>query len=90
MIELFGKQPEMAGALLEFLQVLAEEYAGNMKIEVKNDFATGKAADGSGQAEKVVGLLGMYVTAPGKLQLSAPCKELPIISSVNYRNYWCT
>lgn len=75
MIESLGKDPQVAGALLEFLQVLAEEYVGNLKIQVVNDFGRPgkkvKGADGvetvrgSEQADQVVGLLSMYVTAPG-------------------------
>lgn len=75
MIESLGEDPQMAGALLEFLQVLAEEYVGNLKIQVVNDFGRpGKKVKGpdgvetvrgSEQADQVVGLLSMYVTAPG-------------------------
>ncbi|KAL8287694.1 hypothetical protein RQP46_003552 [Phenoliferia psychrophenolica] len=66
MIELFGSEPAMAGALLEFLQVLAEEYNGNLKLDVKADF--GRENKGSGTQSKgsqVVGLLAMYVQATG-------------------------
>jgi transportin-3 len=70
MIELFGKEPVMAGALLEFLQVIAEEYCSNLKLDVRDDFGRGgKGPDGvvrgMAQAEQVVGLLSMYVSAPG-------------------------
>ncbi|SCV72869.1 BQ2448_4406 [Microbotryum intermedium] len=66
MIELLGQDPAMAAALLEFLQVLAEEYASNLKIEVKNDFGRGQAnGKGPSKGEQVVGLLSMYVQAPG-------------------------
>ncbi|GAA5991442.1 hypothetical protein JCM10908_005703 [Rhodotorula pacifica] len=64
MIDQFGKEPEMAAALLEFLQVLAEEFNSNFKIRVLNDF--GKESDASVQrGEQVVGLLSMYVQAQG-------------------------
>ncbi|KDE02798.1 hypothetical protein MVLG_06657 [Microbotryum lychnidis-dioicae p1A1 Lamole] len=66
MIELLGQDPAMAAALLEFLQVLAEEYASNLKIEVKNDFGRGQAnGKGPSKGEQVVNLLSMYVQAPG-------------------------
>ncbi|GAA5914269.1 hypothetical protein JCM6882_003675 [Rhodosporidiobolus microsporus] len=64
MIELFGKEPAMAAALLEFLQVLAEEYNSNYKISVNNDF--GREGEASvKRGEQVIGLLSMYVQAPG-------------------------
>lgn len=68
MIELFGKDPAMAGALLEWLQVLAEEYNSNLKLEVKNDFGRsgGKSVE---RGSQVIGLLSMYVSAPGELSL---------------------
>lgn len=62
----------MAGALLEFLQVLAEEYATNLKLEVRNDFGragkgdTGKGVARGEQAEQVIKLLSMYVQASGE------------------------
>lgn len=63
MIEQFGKDPAMAGALLEWLQVIAEEYNSNFKLDVKNDFGRSPA-----RSTQVVGLLSMYVQAPGELQ----------------------
>ncbi|GAA5997066.1 mRNA transport regulator MTR10 [Rhodotorula paludigena] len=64
MIDQFGKEPEMAAALLEFLQVLAEEYNSNMKINVRNEF--GREGEQSvRRGEQVIGLLSMYVQAPG-------------------------
>lgn len=72
MIELFGKEPAMAGALLEFLQVLAEEYNSNFKLDIRSDFGQlGKGEKGlqkgtNEQATQVVALLSMYVQAPGK------------------------
>lgn len=65
MIELFGKEPEMANALLEWLGAMAEEYQSNLKLEVKSDF--GKREKGTSQAEQVIGLLSMYSQAPGML-----------------------
>ncbi|KAK4704603.1 transportin-3, partial [Phenoliferia sp. Uapishka_3] len=66
MIELFGSEPAMAGALLEFLQVLAEEYNGNLKLEVKADFGReSKDKTKLSKGAQVVGLLSMYVQAPG-------------------------
>lgn len=60
----------MAGALLEWLQVLAEEYNSNFKLEVKNDF--GRGGDKSVErGSQVIGLLSMYVSAEGKLMLSS-------------------
>ena len=67
MIELFGKDPAMAGALLEWLQVLSEEYCSNMRLEVKNDFGR----DGAKRVERgtqVVSLLSMYVSASGEFR----------------------
>lgn len=64
MIDQFGKEPQMAAALLEFLQVLAEEYNSNFKIKVANDF--GREGDASvRRGEQVIGLLSMYVQAQG-------------------------
>ncbi|GAA6029887.1 hypothetical protein JCM8097_009154 [Rhodosporidiobolus ruineniae] len=64
MIDQFGKEPAMAAALLEFLQVLAEEYNSNYKITVKNDF--GREGEASvKRGEQVIGLLSMYSQAPG-------------------------
>ncbi|GAA5883264.1 hypothetical protein JCM3774_001788 [Rhodotorula dairenensis] len=64
MIDQFGKEPQMAAALLEFLQVLAEEYNSNFKIKVGNDF--GREGDASvRRGEQVIGLLSMYVQAQG-------------------------
>ncbi|GAA5857671.1 hypothetical protein JCM8547_004324 [Rhodosporidiobolus lusitaniae] len=64
MIEMFGKEPEMAAALLEFLQVLAEEFNSNYKISVNNEF--GREGEASvRRGEQVIGLLSMYVQAPG-------------------------
>lgn len=58
----------MAGALLEFLQVLAEEYNGNLKLDVKADFGReGKDGKTPSKGTQVVGLLSMYVQAPGEL-----------------------
>ncbi|BGP13168.1 hypothetical protein JCM10213_000252 [Rhodosporidiobolus nylandii] len=63
-IEMFGKEPEMAAALLEFLQVLAEEFNSNYNISVNNDF--GREGEASvRRGEQVIGLLSMYVQAPG-------------------------
>ena len=66
MIELFAKEPEMAGALLEWLGAMAEEFNGNMKLVVKNDFGRGSE---KAMADRVVGLLSMYVQAPGQFIL---------------------
>lgn len=66
MIDQFGKDPAMAGALLEWLQVLAEEFNSNFKIEVVNDFGRDQTK-GAARTAQVVGLLSMYVQAPGKL-----------------------
>ncbi|KAJ8296639.1 hypothetical protein OF846_000989 [Rhodotorula toruloides] len=64
MIDMFGKEPAMAAALLEFFQVLAEEYNSNYKINVNNDF--GREGDATvKRGEQVIGLLSMYVQAPG-------------------------
>ncbi|KAK4333544.1 mRNA transport regulator MTR10 [Rhodotorula toruloides] len=64
MIEMFGKEPAMAAALLEFFQVLAEEYNSNYKINVNNDL--GREGDATvKRGEQVIGLLSMYVQAPG-------------------------
>ncbi|BGP37073.1 Nuclear import receptor [Rhodotorula kratochvilovae] len=64
MIDQFGKEPAMAAALLEFLQVLAEEYNSNYKIEVKQEF--GREGEKTVQrGEQVIGLLSMYVQAAG-------------------------
>ncbi|KAI5479719.1 mRNA transport regulator (Mtr10) [Pseudohyphozyma bogoriensis] len=65
MVEMFGKEPAMAGALLEFLQVLAEEYSGNLKLDVKSDFGRPEEGKAGQQAAQVIGLLSMYVQAPG-------------------------
>lgn len=63
MIALFGSSPDMAGALLEWLGAVVEEYTSNLKIKVSSDFgAKGKAA---AQAEQVISLLSMYCQAPG-------------------------
>lgn len=71
MIDQFGKEPHMAAALLEFLQVLAEEYNSNFKIKVANDF--GREGDASvRRGEQVIGLLSMYVQAQG----ACACSEL--------------
>ena len=64
MIERFGKDPAMAGALLEWLQVLAEEFNSNLRIDVKNDFGRDQTK-GAARTVQVVGLLSMYVRAPG-------------------------
>ena len=70
MIESLGKDPAMAGALLEWLQVLAEEYNSNFKLEVKNDFGRsgGKSVE---RGSQVIGLLSMYVAAPGESSSTA-------------------
>jgi transportin-3 len=65
MIEMFGKEPEMAAALLEFLQVQAEEFATNFKIQVNNDFGR-EGPKTEKRGEQVIALLSMYVQAPGK------------------------
>ncbi|KAM0788019.1 hypothetical protein ACM66B_006218 [Microbotryomycetes sp. NB124-2] len=64
MVDLQGKDPNQAGSLLEFLQVVAEEYSHNMRIEVRNEFGAkqGKAAE---RGQQVISLLSMYVQAPG-------------------------
>ncbi|GAA5979043.1 hypothetical protein JCM5350_004214 [Sporobolomyces pararoseus] len=64
MIEMFGKEPEMAAALLEFLQVQAEEFATNFKIQVNNDFGR-EGPKTEKRGEQVIALLSMYVQAPG-------------------------
>jgi transportin-3 len=70
MIEQFGSDPAMAGALLEFLQVLAEEFTNNLKITVTSDFGRGPDVDAQGQpirrGEQLVNLVSMYVAATGK------------------------
>jgi len=70
MISQFGSDPAMAGALLEFLQVLAEEFTNNLKITVKSDFGRGPDVDAQGQpirrGEQLVNLVSMYVQAQGK------------------------
>ncbi|GAA6059173.1 hypothetical protein JCM10212_005518 [Sporobolomyces blumeae] len=64
MIDMFGKEPAMAAALLEFLQVEAEEFSSNYKINVNNDFGReGEKTEKRGQ--QVIALLSMYVDAPG-------------------------
>jgi transportin-3 len=69
MIEQFGKEPDMAAALLEFLQVLAEEFNSNYKISVNNEF--GREGEASvRRGEQVIGLLSMYAQAPGEFPLS--------------------
>lgn len=82
MIEQYGKEPSMAGALLEFLQVLAEEYATNLKLEVRNDFGRGAKGDSAGkevargeQADQVIQLLSMYVQASGESSRRAQVKK---------------
>ncbi|GAA6005186.1 hypothetical protein JCM10207_002891 [Rhodosporidiobolus poonsookiae] len=73
MIEQFGKEPALAAALLEFLQVLAEEYNSNYKINVKQDFGREGPASAK-RGEAVIGLLSMYVQAPGiTAQLQNQC-----------------
>lgn len=64
MIEMFGKEPEMAAALLEFLQVEAEEFSSNFKIQVNNDFGR-EGPKTTKRGEQVISLLSMYVQAPG-------------------------
>lgn len=64
MIQLLGTQPAMAPALLEFLQVLAEEYNSNMKLVVVNDLGRGGASSRA-RADQLVALLSMYIQAPG-------------------------
>lgn len=60
----------MAAALLEFLQVEAEEFSSNFKIQVHNDFGReGPKTEKRGQ--QVIGLLSMYVQAPGKLSFTS-------------------
>ncbi|GAA5924291.1 mRNA transport regulator MTR10 [Sporobolomyces koalae] len=73
MIDMFGKEPNMAAALLEFLQVEAEEFSSNFKIQVKNDF--GREGDKTTKrGEQVIALLSMYVQAPGiTAQLQNQC-----------------
>jgi len=70
MIDQFGTDPAMAGALLEFLQVLAEEFTNNLKITVKSDFGRGPDVDAEGRpirrGEQLVNLVSMYVQAPGE------------------------
>ncbi|KAM0745613.1 ARM repeat-containing protein [Meredithblackwellia eburnea MCA 4105] len=67
LIDQLGKEPTMAGGLLEFLQVVTEEFSGNMRIKVNNDFGNQKAPGvrGTEMGEKVVALLAMYLQAPG-------------------------
>jgi len=55
----------MAAALLEFLQVQAEEFATNFKIQVNNDFGR-EGPKTEKRGEQVIALLSMYVQAPGK------------------------
>ncbi|KAK4052049.1 Nuclear import receptor [Microbotryomycetes sp. JL201] len=64
MVDLQGKDPNQAGSLLEFLQVVAEEYVHNMRIEVKNEFGA-KQGNAAERGQQVIGLLSMYVQAPG-------------------------
>ncbi|GAA5966217.1 hypothetical protein JCM21900_003336 [Sporobolomyces salmonicolor] len=64
MIDMFGKEPAMAAALLEFLQVEAEEFNSNYKIQVNNDFGR-EGEKTAKRGEQVIGLLSMYVQAPG-------------------------
>lgn len=58
----------MAGALLEFLQVIAEEFANNLRLDVVSDFAKRgrNGDDGEKETKQVVGLLSMYLQAPGE------------------------
>ncbi|GAA5892283.1 hypothetical protein JCM8208_001501 [Rhodotorula glutinis] len=64
MIDQFGNEPAMAAALLEYLQVLAEEYNSNFKIQVKQEF--GREGEKTAQrGEQVIALLSMYVQAAG-------------------------
>lgn len=67
MIELFASDPAMAPALLEFLQVIAEEFESNLKLDVRSDFGRPSTANekGAEQANRVIGLLSMYVQAEG-------------------------
>ncbi|GAA5899857.1 hypothetical protein JCM5296_006198 [Sporobolomyces johnsonii] len=64
MVDMFGKEPAMAAALLEFLQVEAEEFNSNYKIQVNNDFGR-EGEKTAKRGEQVIGLLSMYVQAPG-------------------------
>lgn len=76
MIEMFGKEPEMAAALLEFLQVQAEEFSSNFKIQVNNDFGR-EGPKTEKRGEQVIALLSMYVQAPGEF----PCPRLRCLFS---------
>lgn len=61
----------MAGALLEWLQVLAEEYNSNFKLEVRNDFGRG-GGKSTERGAQVIGLLSMYVSAEGECKSFLP------------------
>ncbi|KAK4051285.1 Nuclear import receptor [Microbotryomycetes sp. JL221] len=67
MIELKAQDPNQASILLEFLQVMAEEYSHNMRIQVNNDFGA-KGTNAVERGQQVVGLLSMYVQAPAWLR----------------------
>ena len=63
MIKSFGSEPGMAGALLEWLGAIVEEYNKNLRIQVKSEFGSKEKA--ASQAGQVIGLLSMYCQAPG-------------------------
>lgn len=68
MIETFGAKPEKVAMLMEFLKCLVEE-SGNSRIPISATQARNRASDLlSSQAEKVLGLLTMYLTAAGVTQ----------------------
>lgn len=71
MIDQFGNEPDMAAALLEYLQVLAEEYNSNFKIPVKQEFGR-EGEQTAKRGEQVISLLSMYVTAPGPSRFLFP------------------
>jgi transportin-3 len=63
----YGQDVAMVPALLEFLRVLPEE-AGNPKIVVASDEMERRLGDMMGSsAQEVLGLLAMYIVAPGAL-----------------------
>lgn len=75
MIDEYGSQPAYAGALLDWLQVLAEEFNWNVNVRVVRRFGRprpeeqhngGAAPAVSAEAQQLVQLLAMYLQAQGE------------------------
>ncbi|KAI0814905.1 ARM repeat-containing protein [Irpex lacteus] len=66
LVDAFGRDPSTVPVLLQFLTILPEELTSNTKIPVTDDeYREREAALLNANAEKVIGLLSMYIQAPG-------------------------